>query len=84
MSQVNPDFYPVPISDPIAKAPSQWHFDRRNDDSLTKEQFERFYDRLGKHLHSDNPWGNDKGITSLVKDIPKIISSTRTFRANAL
>jgi hypothetical protein len=30
-------------------------------------------------LHSDNPWGNDKGQNNLVKDIPEIISATRSL-----
>lgn len=79
LSKVNADFYPIPISSPIPVSPSNWHFDRRTDDSLTKNEFERFYDRLGKHLHSDNPWANDKGLTNLVKDIPKVILATRSL-----
>ena len=77
LTKVNADFYPKPISGPISKGPGKWHFDRRDDSSLTKKQFERFYDRLGKHLHSDNPWGTDKGLINIVKDISKTIASTR-------
>jgi len=79
LSKVNPDFYPVPVSAPIAVSPGHWHFDRRADNSLTKEMFEAFYDRLGKHLHADNPWGNDKGTANLAKEIPSVISATRTL-----
>lgn len=78
LSKVNPDFYPIPAA-PIAVSPGNWHFDRREDKSLTKEKFESFYDRLGKHLHSDNPWGNDKGLENLAKDIPEIIAATRSL-----
>lgn len=79
LSMVNADFYPFPVTSPIAVSPGNWHFDRRKDNSLTKEQFESFYDRLGKYLHADNPWGNDKGLYNLVKDIPELISATRSL-----
>lgn len=79
LSQVNADFYPSPVTAPIAVSPGNWHFARRSDASLTKERFESFYDRLGKHLHADNPWGNDKGTANLAKDIPGIISATRSL-----
>lgn len=79
LSNVNADFYPSPVSAPIAVSPGNWHFDRREDNSLTKEKFKRFYDRLGKHLHSDNPWGNDKGLENLAKDIPEVIAATRSL-----
>lgn len=79
LGKINADFYPVPASAPIAVSPGYWHFDRRQDNSLTKEKFESFYDRLGKHLHADNPWGNDKGLDNLAKDIPEVISATRSL-----
>lgn len=79
LSSVNPDFYPRPISAPIQKAPGQWHFGSREDDSLTKKRFESFYDRLGKFLHADNPWGHDKGLNNLVKDLPDIIAAMRSL-----
>ena len=77
LGTINPDFYPKPISAPISIGPNKWHFDRRKDKSLTKKQFESFYDRLGKLLHADNPWGNDKGLRNLLTDIPSIIKSVR-------
>ena len=41
---------------------------------MTKASFESFYDRLGKFLHADNPWGNDKGVLNLVADLPIVQS----------
>lgn len=77
--KINKDFYPKPVSSPISKGPGKWHFEKREDGALTKEQFSSFYDRLGKFLHADNPWGNDKGINNLIKDIPEIIKSVRSL-----
>lgn len=79
LAKVNPDFYPRPASAPVQVFPGHWHFDQREDGSLTKEKFENFYDRLGKYLHADNPWGNDKGLNNLAEDIPEIISATRSL-----
>lgn len=77
LASVNPDFYPRPISPPIPVSPGKWHYERRNDDSLSKSQFERFYDRLGKYLHSDNPWGSSKGVTNLTRDMSTALQATR-------
>ncbi len=77
LTKINSDFYPKPVSTPISTGPGKWHFDRREDASLTKKQFETFYDRLSKFLHADNPWGNDKGLSNLLGDIPDVIHSIR-------
>ena len=77
LSRINKDFYPKPASAPISVGPRKWHFEKREDESLTKKQFSSFYDRLGKFLHADNPWGNDKGIKNLLDDIPKVMESVK-------
>ena len=77
LKQVNPDFYPVPVAAPSLIASKQWHFDRRHDDSLTQDRFETLYDRLGKFLHADNPWGHDKGYENIAKELPGVISAIR-------
>lgn len=77
LTKINKDFYPKPVSAPISNGPGKWHFEKREDGSLTKKQFSSFYDRLGKFLHADNPWGNDKGIRNLLEDIPKVIESVK-------
>lgn len=79
LSKINPDFFPRPTSPPIPVSPGNWHFDQRKDNSLTKDRFEKFYGRLGSHLHADNPWGNEKGLSNLVKDIPEIILACRAL-----
>jgi hypothetical protein len=79
LSKINKDFYPKPVSPPISKGPGRWHFEKREDGALTKNQFSSFYDRLGKFLHADNPWGNDKGIKNLLNDIPTVIDSVKSL-----
>lgn len=77
LSKINSDFFPMPVSAPVKIETGEWHFAKREDESLTKKEFESFYDRLGKFLHADNPWGHDKGVKNLIGDMPKIINSTR-------
>lgn len=76
---INQDFYPTPVLPPIQQKPGRWHFERRTEGFLTKKQFESFYDRLGKLLHADNPWGNDKGAKNLSADIPRVVAQLRTL-----
>jgi hypothetical protein len=77
LSQINKDFYPKPVSAPISMGPGRWHFGERVDGSLKKNKFSSFYDRLGKFLHADNPWGNDKGVVNLVSDLPEVMKSIK-------
>jgi hypothetical protein len=44
---------------------------------MSQKTFERFYRRLGKFLHADNPWGNDKGWSSLANELAGAVSSIR-------
>lgn len=79
LSKINKDFYPIPLAAPNEVSLGNWHFERKTGDFLTKENFISFYDRLGKYLHADNPWGNDKGLSNLVKDMPEIIIAIRSL-----
>ena len=81
LSAINKDFYPIPVLPPVKQASGEWHFDRKTNGFLTKKKFESFYDRLGKYLHADNPWGNDKGVQNLVKELPRVIDQVRELLA---
>jgi hypothetical protein len=67
LGMVNKEFYPFPLIEPKLVGVRKWHFDRLKDEYLTKSQYIKLYDRLGKFLHSDNPWDNDKGILTWLK-----------------
>ncbi len=41
------------------------------------KSFSNIYDRLGKFLHADNPWGNDKQRQNTVNDIQMCIPKLR-------
>jgi hypothetical protein len=73
LSQVNKDFYPIPLLQPMKQKNGTFQYDRKEEGYLTKKHFSKFYDRLGKYLHAHNPWSNDKQIQNLATDIPFII-----------
>jgi hypothetical protein len=81
IAKINPDFYPTPLLPPTQPGPGHWHFELKPDGFLTKAKFESFYDRLGKFLHADNPWGNDKGLANLASDLPTVMSQLRGLLA---
>jgi len=77
LSKINKDFYPLPLLEPKSTGVGSWHYDRVNSGYLTKSQFIKLYDRLGKFLHADNPWDNDKGYLNLSKDLPDYFKKIR-------
>ena len=79
LGMVNKEFYPLPLIEPKLVGVRQWHFDRLKDGYLTKSQYIKLYDRLGKFLHSDNPWDNDKGYLNLAKDMTESFSRIRAL-----
>jgi hypothetical protein len=79
LSQVNKDFYPMPLLSPVQLEDHRWHYDRKTDGILSQKRFKRFYDRLGKFLHSDNPWDTKKYRQNLAKDIDTLIKQARSL-----
>ena len=37
------------------------------------------YDKLGKYLHADNPWGHDKNLKNFVDTLPKEIKAIESL-----
>lgn len=77
LNSVNPSFYPQPFKFAEGSHEEGGLKGRKvvpsNEVYLTKKEFEKLYDRLGKYLHSDNPWGVDKGIYNFGKSVDKIL-----------
>ena len=74
LSRVNKNFYPIPLLPAIEQENGTKHFSRKEAKYLSKNKFSKFYDRLGKYLHADNPWSKDKQLQNLAKDIPGVIN----------
>lgn len=73
LEKINKDFYPVPLLPANKRPDGTWHFERKEKDFLTKMAFSSIYDRLGKFLHADNPWDNNKQRQNMAKDVKNII-----------
>jgi hypothetical protein len=79
LHQINKDFYPMSLLPAAKVGDHRWHFDRKTDGVLSQKRFQRFYDRLGKFLHADNPWDSKKHRQNIVKDIDIIINQARSL-----
>ena len=77
LARVNPDFYPRALLPAERQQDGSWHFENKTTGVLTKKQFERCYDRLGKHLHAQNPWGTNKNIQNLAGDLANMIHAAK-------
>ncbi|WP_421254568.1 hypothetical protein [Aeromonas sp. 600948] len=75
LAAINPDFYPTPLVPAIRQPDGGWNFGRKTTGYMTRTRFEKFYDRLGKYLHTINPWGKDPQIHQLCKDLPTAIDA---------
>lgn len=56
IEKVNPNYYPIPLTEPREIAPGRKHSDRIADGYLTKEDFVTLYDGCSKVLHCRNPY----------------------------
>lgn len=79
LDKVNPDFYPDPLLQQTQVGPNAWHFGKLLDGYMKRKNFETMYKRLGKFLHSDNPWGTDKGWIQLSDDALDAITKIRAL-----
>ncbi|HHQ4477391.1 TPA: hypothetical protein ACSPZR_002147 [Aeromonas veronii] len=75
LAAINPDFYPIPLVPAIRQPDGSWHFGRKTTGYMTRKRFENFYDRLGKYLHTINPWGKDPQLHQLCNDLPAAIDA---------
>lgn len=79
LKKVNPDFYPDPLNQETQVAPNAWHFGKPFHGYMKRNNFEKLYKRLGKFLHADNPWGDDKGWANLAEVLPDAIVKIRAL-----
>lgn len=77
LEKINQNFYPLPLIPAVQQNDGTWQFGRKENGFLTKKRFVKIYDRLGKFLHADNPWDNNKHRPNLAKDIQTSIPQIR-------
>jgi hypothetical protein len=74
LSKINKNFFPIALTPASSQQDGPFHFDRKCSGILTKKRFESIYDRLGKHLHSYNPWSDSKNLEQLATELSIVIS----------
>lgn len=78
---INKHFYPKPLLPAVRTEEHTWHYEKKEKGFLTQSRFEKLYDRLGKYLHSDNPWGNDKGLLNFSNEFPSFVKQIQGLLA---
>jgi hypothetical protein len=56
VERVNPEFYPQALLAPLLMDGRHWRFPGRQENALTREEFERLYDASSEVLHMRNPF----------------------------
>ncbi|PCI49110.1 MAG: hypothetical protein COB58_04120 [Thalassobium sp.] len=79
LSRINENFYPLPINPATMVGEDKMHFERKGSGFLTEKGFQTIYDRLGKFLHANNPWGTNKNVQNLARDINVAIRELRSL-----
>ena len=79
LSKINPDFFPIPLTGPTAMPDGTLFFGRKHDGYLSKKRFESVYDRLGRHLHTYNPWGTTANQDDLASTLEAVIEESRAL-----
>lgn len=79
LSKINKNFYPLPLLPAVRQPNGVLQFGRKPSGYLTKTRFESLYDRLGKYLHTHNPWSNNKNLQNLAEELPAAIAEAKSL-----
>lgn len=81
LEKINPDFYPKPVVEVPYPDPRALHqLKEREEDYLTKDEFQRAYEKCGAIMHAENPYGSRLDFAYYLKTLP----TWRTQIANLL
>ncbi|HEX5422745.1 MAG TPA: hypothetical protein VFW94_04300 [Candidatus Acidoferrales bacterium] len=81
VERINPDFYPRPVVEAPSPDPRAIHsLKDRASDYLTKDEFEKAYEKCGAILHAENPYGSRIDYAYYTQRLP----AWRTQIANLL
>ena len=83
IEKVNPDFYPNPIEEILSQIEGvKYEWKNVKDGFLTKDDFVKTYEKCGKIMHADNPFGSktdysyyEKQISQWMTKISKLLKS---------
>lgn len=80
LEKLNPYFYPKPIRElPRAKPEVTSDLQDITDGFLTKDEFLNVYEKCGKMMHADNPYGGKTDYLYYDKSIPKWIDEIKVL-----
>jgi len=71
LERVNSDFYPKPVVEAPSPDPRALHqLKPRQNDYLTREEFERAYEKCGAIMHAENPYGSRIDLAYYLGKLP--------------
>lgn len=69
MEQVNPNFYPVPVSQETSEDPKIFRELKKIEEGfLTKKDFVKLYNKCGALMHASNPYGSQADYAAYEKN----------------
>lgn len=71
LERINADFYPKPVVEAPSADPRAMHQLKERDlDYLTKDEFQRAYEKCGAIMHAENPYGSRLDFAYYLKMLP--------------
>lgn len=71
LGRLNPDFYPKPVEEAPSPDPRALHqLKERRADYLTKDEFEKAYEKCGAIMHAKNPFGGQADLNYYLEKLP--------------
>ena len=71
IERLNPDFYPIPIQDvPSSRLGVATDLQTKTSGYLTREDFVKVYEKCGKMMHANNPFGSQADLEYYTAMIP--------------
>lgn len=74
IEEINPDFYPIPILEPLIYSPDFKHFERVQDGFLTREDFVLLYQGSSEVMHERNPYSNRPPVIDVKYTVQEWVS----------
>ena len=72
IERVNPDFYPIPIQEVPSNEPGiKNDLHDKTTGFLTRENFVKIYEKCGKMMHANNPFGSQSDLDYYSSKIPE-------------
>jgi hypothetical protein len=81
LEKVNPDFYPVPMTQPVTGADGAKHFSAVADGFLTKDEFAQLFDAASEVLHMRNPFATKDPAINVVYPVDEWVTRIQRLLA---